>query len=267
MKINNYYEQQGNGTPIVFIHGSYATTSTWKKMIERLAVNHRCITIKLPGHGGTPEPKDFSKPTIETELEILSQVISEVTNEPVHLVGHSFGGVVALAQALKGGLSLSQVTLFEPVAVWVLKRIQDDAMSLNVDSFLSKYRHDVSKKVTYACGQVIDFWNGDGAFEALPEYIKNGMEALTENNIRHWDVNVAISSNLMDLQACTVPIRLVCGSNSNPVAHAISDHLNKQIPTSKRYTIEGASHSLVTSHANKCLNVIGDQSVFQCINP
>ena len=94
MKIENFYEQQGNGTPIVFIHGSYATTSTWKKMIERLAVNHRCISIKLPGHGGTPEPEDFSEPTIETELKILSQVVNEVANEPVHLVSKCLENVV-----------------------------------------------------------------------------------------------------------------------------------------------------------------------------
>jgi pimeloyl-ACP methyl ester carboxylesterase len=254
--IDNYYEQQGTGTPIVFIHGSYATTSTWKKMIDRLSLNHRCISVKLPGHGSAPEPGDFSKPTIDTELEILSQIVNELTDEPIHLVGHSFGGVIALAQALKGNLNVSQVTLFEPVAVWVLKRAQDEKMGITVKDFLKKYRHDVSMKVPYACGQVIDFWGGDGAFEALPGFIKDSMEPLTENNIRHWDVIVDISSDLIDLQACTVPIRLVCGTKSNPVAHAISNHLNKLIPNSEKYEIEGASHFLVTSHTNQCLDVI-----------
>ena len=35
MNIDTYYEQQGSGSPIVFIHGSYATTSTWKRMIDQ----------------------------------------------------------------------------------------------------------------------------------------------------------------------------------------------------------------------------------------
>lgn len=260
MNIENYFEQQGSGSPIVFIHGSFALTSTWKKMVEQLAVNHHCISIKLPGHG-MPDPNDFSEPTIETELSIIEQVIHRVSNEPIHLVGHSYGGVVALAQALKGNLALSQMTLFEPVAVWLLAVMKDMEMSERVELFLKKYRHDVSRKTPYACSQVIDFWGGEGAFEPLPDFIKDGMQALVKNNVRHWDISSTINSQLSGLQKCMVPTRIVCGDQSNPVAHAISDHLNREIPNSKKYVIEDASHFLVTSHVNECLSVLRDPSV------
>jgi len=257
MNIDNYFEQQGSGAPIVFIHGSYASTSTWKKMVEQLAVNHHCISIKLPGHG-VPDPDDFSAPKIETELQIIEQVVHTLTNDPVHLVGHSYGGVVALAQALKGSLALSHMTLFEPVAVWLFDVMKDTEMSDRVLEFLKKYRHDVLHEIPYSCGQVIDFWGGEGAFEALPEFIKDGMETLVINNIRHWDIASTIYCHLSDLQKCMVPTRIVCGDRSNPVAHAITDHLNREMPNSKKYVIEGASHFLVTSHANECLSVIKD---------
>ncbi len=262
MNINNYFEVTGRGAPIVFIHGSYATTSTWKKMVEQLKANHLCISIKLPGHCGTPDPEDFSNPTIETELQIIEQVVSRLTDEPVHLVGHSFGGVIALAQALKGSLSISQLTLFEPVSVWVLDRVQDEKMIVNVQEFLTKYRQAVSNKESFASGQVIDFWGGKGAFDTLPVFIKDSMEPLVKNNIRHWNINASICSELSDLQKCTVPTRLVFGSKSNPVAHAICDHLSKQIPNCKKYLIDGASHFLVTSHTTECLQALNDQSFF-----
>jgi pimeloyl-ACP methyl ester carboxylesterase len=262
MHIDNYFEQQGSGAPIVFIHGSYASTSTWKKMIEQLALNNHCISIKLPGHGGMPDPDDFSDPTIETELSILEQVVTSLTDEPVHLVGHSYGGVVALSQALKGNLTLSQMTLFEPVAVWVLDIVNDTGMSKHVKRFLPKFRHDVFHKIPYSCGQVIDFWGGDGAFEPLPNSIKDSMDALVINNIRHWDVCSTINHRLTELQNCVIPTRVVCGNQSNPVAHAISEHLNREIPNSKKYVIEGASHFLVTSHVNECLSVLEDSSIF-----
>lgn len=258
MNIDNYFEEQGSGTPIVFIHGSYASTSTWKKMIDQLSVNNHCISVKLPGHDGMPDPDDFSDPTIEAELSILEQVVTRLTDKPIHLVGHSYGGVVALAQALKGNIALSQMTLFEPVAVWVLDIMNDTEMSVLVKRFLAKYRYDVSNNIPYSCGQVIDFWGGDGVFESLPNFIKNSMDALVINNIRHWDIGSTMNYHLSDLHNCNIPTRVVYGNKSNAVAHAISEHLNKAIPNSKKYVIKGASHFLVTSHVNECLSALQD---------
>lgn len=253
MNISTYYEQQGSGSPIVFIHGSYATTATWKKMVEQLAAHHHCIAIKLPGHCGTPDPEDFAAPTMETELAIIEAVVAELTDQPIHLVGHSYGGVVALAQALKGSLSLTQLTLFEPVATWVLGVAGDTAMNEKVEQFLAGYRQDVLQQVPYACGQVIDFWGGEGSFQQLPDFIRDGMVPLALNNIRHWDICTVSKNTLTDLQHLRVPTRVATGDQSNPVARAIVSHLCANIPDSKSYLIEGATHFLVTSHVDECL--------------
>ncbi len=258
MNIDNYFVQEGKGEPIVFVHGSYATTSTWKKMVAHLAKTHHCISIKLPGHCGTPDPEDFANPSIETELEIIESVVAEVTEQPIHLVGHSYGGVVALAQALKGSLSIEQLTLFEPVAVWSLELLNDKAMMSCVDDFLEKYYQDTSNKVPYACGQVIDFWGGGNEFEMLPTFIKDTMALLQDNNLRHWKVCTQVNHSRSELMNLSVPTRIVCGSRSNQVAHAIVSHLTEQLPYSKQYEIEGASHSLVTSHVDECLSIIQD---------
>jgi pimeloyl-ACP methyl ester carboxylesterase len=261
MNVEAYYEQQGNGSPIVFIHGSYATTSTWKRMVDTLSSKHHCISIKLPRHCDTSDPDDFTSPSIDTELDLLEQIVSELTGQPIHLVGHSFGGVIALAQALKGNLKLSEVSLFEPVAEWVLRKVHDEAMCMKVQQFLDGYRHDASVNTPYACGQVIDFWGGHGSFDSLPGFIKDSIEPLVANNIRHWDLCAAIESELIDLQQCTVPMRLIYGDKSNLVAHPICNHLNTHIPNSKKYIIRGASHFLVTSHIDECLEALNDQTI------
>ena len=77
MPLSDHYQLTGSGSPIVFVHGSYATTSTWKKMIEQLSARHTCIAIKLPGHCGTPDPQDFDAPTIETELKLIEVQLGE----------------------------------------------------------------------------------------------------------------------------------------------------------------------------------------------
>ncbi|WP_374255528.1 alpha/beta fold hydrolase [Aquabacterium sp.] len=257
MDIRPYVVEQGCGSPIVFVHGSFATTSTWKKMMERLAATHRCIAIKLPGHGGMPDPDDFDAPTLAPELNLIEAVARElVGHEPIHLVGHSYGGVVALAQALRGNLPLSELTLFEPVATWVLDVVNDTPMQAEVDAFVRRYRHDAAVGVPDVCGQVIDFWGGANDFANLPSHIQTLMGTMVKNNLRHWDTCTAPQHTEADLRALQVPTRLVCGTRSNQVAHAILNHLHRLVPHNRMWEIEGASHGLVASHADACLEAL-----------
>ncbi|QID19171.1 alpha/beta fold hydrolase [Nitrogeniibacter mangrovi] len=153
----------GTGEPIVFIHGSFATTSTWRKMVDTLARDHQCILFKLPGHGTAPAPDDYDAPTIDTELDRIDAAVRDITDRPVHLVGHSYGGMVALAMALRGTLPVRRLTLFEPVAVWVLDAAGDADMAARVTAFVDRYRQDAAAGVTHACGQVLDFWGAPAA--------------------------------------------------------------------------------------------------------
>ncbi len=280
MDIQAHVVEQGSGEPVVFLHGSYATPSTWKKLMERMASTHHCIAIRLPGHGGLPDPDDFEAPTIETELAVLQAVVRARTDRPIHLVGHSYGGVVALAQALKsvkrqggdqknragqddqddpndqGALPLAELTLFEPVATWVLDAVGDAPMQARVQAFLNRYRRDAAQGVPDVCGQVIDFWGGANDFAALPPHIRSTMATMVGNNLRHWDICTRALHTEDDLRRLSVPTRLVCGTRSNEVAHAIVDHLHRLLPRNRRWEIEGASHGLVTSHADACWEVL-----------
>ncbi|PMJ91716.1 alpha/beta hydrolase [Vibrio sp. 10N.261.55.A7] len=258
MSIDGYFEQQGRGDPIVFIHGSFASTSTWKRMVEVLSKDHHCISIKLPGHCGMPDPLDFSSPTIHTEINIIRDTVTALTDKPVHLVGHSVGASIALAIALKSDLKLSKMTLFEPVSIWVLRRANNLAMTQRVDDFLSHYRQDARENKPYVCGQVIDFWAGNGAFDTLPLSIQDSMQPLVKNNLRHWDMDIAITSTLSDLEQCEVTTHLVYGDQSNPVAGAVCEQLNESLPNSTKHVIKGANHFLVTSHVEECLRYILD---------
>ncbi len=264
MNIELCYEQRGDvdAPPVVFIHGSYATEATWKAMVERLAPCHHCILIKLPGHGGTPDPKDFTNPSMETELSLIERVVDKLCHQPIHLVGHSFGGVVALAQAFKGSLSVSELTLFEPVTVNVLELMQDPEMAQDVHTFLAQYRRDVARNVPQVCSQLINFWGGEGAFDLFPDYIKKGMEGLVDNNIRHWDLCVNSDYTLADLKKFPIPTRVVCGSESNPATRAIATVLTDNIACAHKTVIEGASHFLVNSHVDECLSALQDKNFF-----
>ena len=248
MPLSDHYQLTGSGSPIVFVHGSYATTSTWKKMIEQLSARHTCIAIKLPGHCGTPDPQDFDAPTIETELKLIEDVVRSLTDEPIHLVGHSYGGVVVLSQALKGSLPIHELTLFEPVATWVLDTMGDADMQAQVDAFLQRYRQDAANQVPYACGQVIDFWGGGNEFEALPAFVKDMMAPLTANNLRHWDLCTQIRHTRDELAIFETAKAMLAqyGRESLRHYHTVFEVLDVLLPLDmpERQIIEHVSHWL-----------------------
>ena len=48
----------------------------------------------------------------------------------------------------------------------------------------------------FACRRVIDFWCAGEVFDGLPEFIKEGMTPLVENNLRHWDVGAILNYSM-----------------------------------------------------------------------
>ncbi|MEN0136655.1 MAG: alpha/beta hydrolase [Rhodococcus sp. (in: high G+C Gram-positive bacteria)] len=90
----------GRGSPVVFLHGWGLTPRVYGRSLEMLAQQgHRVVTPTLPGFGGTPDhaPEDR---TFAGYAAWLGRFLDDAgISEPVTLVGHSFGGGVAIQTA------------------------------------------------------------------------------------------------------------------------------------------------------------------------
>src|ERR1700749_4497026 len=114
------YDEIGQGPTIVFVPGSCSTGAAWRPIISRLRRRFRCVTTSLLGYGETTERSSLVDWDITHEAEILEKVIRH-TAGPVHLVGHSFGGLSALAVALREKVSLLSLSLLEAPAPEILR--------------------------------------------------------------------------------------------------------------------------------------------------
>ncbi|HMH60940.1 MAG TPA: alpha/beta fold hydrolase, partial [Bradyrhizobium sp.] len=93
------YDESGEGPTIVLVPGSCSTGAAWRPIVAQWESGFRCITTSLLGYGGTVERRTALDAGIAHEAEVLEAVIRRAA-APVHLVGHSFGGLSALAVAL-----------------------------------------------------------------------------------------------------------------------------------------------------------------------
>jgi pimeloyl-ACP methyl ester carboxylesterase len=114
-----HYETYGQGNPIIFLHGLGGSLYTWRRLIEPLAPHYRLILFDLKGSGESPKPCD-DKYSLFDQAELVYRFIFQNDLQHVTLVGHSFGGGVALLLALKltqrDPARLSRLILIDTIA-------------------------------------------------------------------------------------------------------------------------------------------------------
>ena len=86
----------GRGPAIVLVHGLGSDAARWLPTARILARRHHVVLVDLPGHGATAMPRPFS---LGRATQALDGALARASREPVVLVGHSLGGLVAAAEA------------------------------------------------------------------------------------------------------------------------------------------------------------------------
>lgn len=95
-----FYQEEGSGRPLLLIHGFGTSTYTWRRVAPELATSHRVIAVDLKGFGQSDKPMD-ERYSVFDQAELLAQLIEDRNLRDLTLVGHSFGGGVALLLALE----------------------------------------------------------------------------------------------------------------------------------------------------------------------
>jgi pimeloyl-ACP methyl ester carboxylesterase len=251
------YSTIGVGVPVVFVHGSFASSSAWRRLVASLdASSCNAITLDLPGWGESdPSPADCVG-LLEYEATAVAAVVDQLSVGPIHLVGHSHGGVVALAAALARRVELRSLTLFEPLPVSVLSEMGDADAYGDLTRFASDYRDAFDAGDPWAVRGVIDLWGGSGAFEAMSPAARDAIADGTAQNIRQWQGTFAFRPTLDALRALTVPTLLVQSERANPIAKLIIERLHELIEGSNVAEIAGANHFLIHTHSAECARIV-----------
>lgn len=112
-------QERGAGKPLILIHGLGASSYTWRKIAPALAKTHRVIAIDLKGFGQSDKPLD-ARYSIFDQARLIEDYITRNNLRGAMIIGHSYGGGVALAVALKlknaREFSIDKLVLIDSVA-------------------------------------------------------------------------------------------------------------------------------------------------------
>lgn len=91
---------KGQGRPILLLHGFATSSYTWHAIVPELAKNHRVIAMDLRGFGASDKPIDDHY-SIQDQADVVQAFIEQENLRDLTIIGHSFGGGIALSLALE----------------------------------------------------------------------------------------------------------------------------------------------------------------------
>lgn len=115
-----YVERAGalraDETPVVLLHGFGGSSYAWRRLMPSLARHHRVIAPDLYGFGYTERPEELSGYTATAQSRLVVELLDALGHRSAHLVGHSYGGAIALTVAARHPERVSSLVLVDSAA-------------------------------------------------------------------------------------------------------------------------------------------------------
>ncbi|KAL9420500.1 hypothetical protein AB3S75_038135 [Citrus x aurantiifolia] len=203
---------------LLFLHGFLGTGEEWIPIMKAVSGSARCISIDLPGHGGSKMQNHVAKATQEITLsidvvaDVLYKLIEQITPGKVTLVGYSMGARIALYMALrfsdkiKGTVIISGSPGLQDNIARKIRRAEDDSRACSL--------------VTHGLQVFLDTWYTGELWESLrshPHFNRIVASRLLHEDVQSLskalsDLSVGRQPPLWeDLKLCSTPLLIVVG--------------------------------------------------------
>jgi pimeloyl-ACP methyl ester carboxylesterase len=241
---------------VVLLHGSASNSALWRHTKSALQSRYRCIAPDLIGYGSSAAWPQRAAFGLDAELRAIEPLL-RCCADTLHLVGHSYGGVLALHLALADPGRVQSLTLIEPVFFAALKYAGDWSSYFEFcrvrDEFVTALTRGERE---LAMHRFVDFWVGSDAWVGLPADARASMLKAADKIVLDWQASFAADPGRARLCALAVRTLLVRGSDSPRPMRSLVDALHTIMPGSGRTVVEGANHLLPLTHASALTSAI-----------
>jgi pimeloyl-ACP methyl ester carboxylesterase len=251
------FDETGQGSAMLLIHGSAADLRTWDRVTVGLADRHRVISYSRRYHWPNQAITPGADYSMSEHVEDLVALMGALELERVTLVGHSYGGFIALMAAMTAPDLVSRLILIEPPVIplfiddpprpsQLLRLIvSNPAAAISLVRFgvaavnpsrKAAERGDLERAVRIFGSAVL----GRGHFEALSD--ARWQQILANYTLAEFTGSGFPALDPAALSKLRAPTLLVNGTDSPRLFHHLNDRLESLMPESERTEIPGASH-------------------------
>jgi pimeloyl-ACP methyl ester carboxylesterase len=251
-----HYRDEGDGIPMVLGHCSTGSSGQWRELFKRMADRYRLVAPDHIGYGRTAAYSG-SLPLMEHEIAIVEGLVRAIS-QPVHLVGHSFGGSVLARTAMRMPNEVRSLTLYEPTLFYLLAAWGREAEHAEIKAVANRVIYCVGKNnAAEAARGFLEYWVGPGAYDAMDDRLRESVTASMAKLRIEWPAAFEpYGATVEALSGLRVPIQLIGGSRTTPAAKAVMDVLRGLWPQARYVEIEGAGHMGPVTHADAVNDII-----------
>jgi pimeloyl-ACP methyl ester carboxylesterase len=128
MTLSINHHRQGEGPPLVLLHGVGHHWQAWRPVIDVLARDFEVIACDTPGFGRSSQLAASIEPTIDAYVDAFEWFFVELGLERPHVAGNSMGGAIALELARRR--AVRSATAFSPAGFWTPLELRYTQLSL-----------------------------------------------------------------------------------------------------------------------------------------
>tara|TARA_B100000287_G_scaffold235511_1_gene221778 strand:- start:1973 stop:2725 length:753 start_codon:yes stop_codon:yes gene_type:complete len=241
-----YIDDQGNGFPLVLVHGFLGSSEMWSPQKEFLSRHFRVISPALPGFGESHKIK--SENSIHKMAQIILKNLKEMNIEKFHLLGHSMGGMIVQEMAKISGDKISKLICYATGSIGDIpgrfeslsvsrQRLKKDGIKKTVKRVPKKWFVKEDKaKYFYLCE--------NAAKEIVEEAADNALLAM---------MNWSGYENLKNIHNETL---IIWGDKDISYNFEQVETLKKNIPNNDLIIFKGCSHNVHLEEPEKFNNTI-----------
>lgn len=256
-KITPHITQIGDGPAVVCFHCSTSSSKQWQPLIQILSGKYTVIAVDLYGYGKTPPWPGENRLTLGDEAALVKHVFDECDSLPI-LIGHSYGGAVAMTAALMYPECVKGMVIYEPALFNLL--FEDKESLASVAEILSVERTVngllMAGSREEASRHFVDYWSGEGAFDNLPDWQQKAVKDKIEKVLMDFDAAFRNRDFLADYGSIKNPSLFLYGLNSPITTRRITQLLASILPFSEVRGILGYGHMAPITHSEEVNKVI-----------
>ena len=246
--VDCHFSITGSGPPLFLTHGIGAAEDAWRFMLPQLSKHFSVVTYDLRGHGKSPVThKSFTLDELVLDLERIRE---KTKFEKAHFAGHSLGGMIAPAYALKFPDHVISVGLLSTVAgrseedskkVWnVIKEMEKNGIKKTLQTlttrwFTDEFINNNSDLVERRLKQVVD---------TDPEVFLNVFKIYAKTEMLPWLKNIS------------KPCLLLTGENDSGCSPKHNEIMAKEMIKSKLVILPNYKHSLLIEASHEVAEIL-----------